>query len=205
MSEYAECPTPGCTGDARYAPPGRGHRISCTYLSPEPDVDPTIPRLRAASRAIREDPSPFGFVTVALTPDTLDEVLDRVEAAEAERDEAHASLDELSEDAYRTRDEWRALTARAEGSEAKVARAEALIPTFECEPPGQHPSQYLHRETCPGCSRADALRAALAGVCPTPCDDRCEADCHESHQPTQKRSHQPENCPARNPPTGDMP
>lgn len=26
------CPTEGCPGDARYAPPGRGHLASCTYL-----------------------------------------------------------------------------------------------------------------------------------------------------------------------------
>lgn len=27
------CPVLGCQGDARYAPPGRGHRDGCTYLS----------------------------------------------------------------------------------------------------------------------------------------------------------------------------
>ncbi len=29
------CPLPDCEGDARYAPPGRGHRDGCTYLSAE--------------------------------------------------------------------------------------------------------------------------------------------------------------------------
>lgn len=32
-------------------------------------------------------------------------------------------------------------------------------------------------------------------VCPTPCDDDCEAECHEWHQPSYRRAHQPENCP----------
>jgi hypothetical protein len=32
-------------------------------------------------------------------------------------------------------------------------------------------------------------------VCPTPCDDDCEAFCHESHNVGYKRTHWPEDCP----------
>lgn len=31
--------------------------------------------------------------------------------------------------------------------------------------------------------------------CPTPCDDDCEALCHEGHQVPWKREHDPEHCP----------
>lgn len=31
MSGYIECPMPGCTGDARYMPPGRGHKSGCGF------------------------------------------------------------------------------------------------------------------------------------------------------------------------------
>lgn len=34
--------------------------------------------------------------------------------------------------------------------------------------------------------------------CPTPCDDDCEAECHQWHVPRWKRDHQPEDCPAQN-------
>lgn len=30
--------------------------------------------------------------------------------------------------------------------------------------------------------------------CATPCDEDCDADCHEVHLPVWKRSHQPEYC-----------
>lgn len=48
-------------------------------------------------------------------------------------------------------------------------KAEALAPflalaeSWECEPPGQHPMQYLHREVCPACSRADEIRDRIGG------------------------------------------
>jgi hypothetical protein len=32
-----------------------------------------------------------------------------------------------------------------------------------------------------------------AGWCPTPCDDDCEADCHELHQVPRRRDHNPED------------
>lgn len=34
-------------------------------------------------------------------------------------------------------------------------------------------------------------------TCPTPCDDDCTAACHETHQVTRKREHDPETCGTR--------
>ena len=31
--------------------------------------------------------------------------------------------------------------------------------------------------------------------CPTPCDDDCDADCHEWHEVAYKREHDPYTCP----------
>jgi hypothetical protein len=39
-------------------------------------------------------------------------------------------------------------------------------------------------------------RVATLAVCPTLCDDNCEATCHEAHDPWWKRIHQPHNCPS---------
>lgn len=33
-------------------------------------------------------------------------------------------------------------------------------------------------------------------ICPTPCDDDCDVLCHEGHEVTWKREHQPEDCPS---------
>lgn len=44
---------------------------------------------------------------------------------------------------------------------------------------------------------AEFNRLAAAAECTTPCDDDCELrpdGCHESHQPTWKRVHQPSAC-----------
>lgn len=38
---------------------------------------------------------------------------------------------------------------------------EGLAGAWECEPPGRHRDQHLHREACVACSHADALRTAL--------------------------------------------
>lgn len=35
-----------------------------------------------------------------------------------------------------------------------------------------------------------------AQICPTGCDDDCEADCHESHTIPVRRGHQPDECPS---------
>jgi len=34
------------------------------------------------------------------------------------------------------------------------------------------------------------------GRCPVPCDDDCDAVCHASHDPTHRKEHWPEDCPA---------
>jgi len=33
-------------------------------------------------------------------------------------------------------------------------------------------------------------------VCPTECDDDCDAPCHEAHYVPWRRQHDPQNCPA---------
>lgn len=35
-----------------------------------------------------------------------------------------------------------------------------------------------------------------AQICPTDCDDNCDAPCHEWHQPTYRRDHRPDECPS---------
>jgi hypothetical protein len=35
----------------------------------------------------------------------------------------------------------------------------------------------------------------MASECPTPCDDDCDAPCHEAHEVKWKRDHEPEECP----------
>jgi hypothetical protein len=35
-----------------------------------------------------------------------------------------------------------------------------------------------------------------AQICPTDCDDDCEAPCHEDHQPNYRRNHQSDQCPS---------
>lgn len=40
ISQYIECPTEGCDGDARYAAPGRRHREGCRYPLPPDPMDP---------------------------------------------------------------------------------------------------------------------------------------------------------------------
>lgn len=35
--------------------------------------------------------------------------------------------------------------------------------------------------------------------CPTPCDPDCDAGCHEEHQPTWKRDHDPDGHPLLDP------
>jgi hypothetical protein len=45
----------------------------------------------------------------------------------------------------------------------------------------------------------DAVPAAETGsgaACPAPCDDDCEAPCHEAHAVPYKREHDPKDCPA---------
>lgn len=48
--------------------------------------------------------------------------------------------------------------------EAKIVAVLELATSWECEPPNRNrPFQEIHRHACPGCSRADSIRAALAG------------------------------------------
>lgn len=50
----------------------------------------------------------------------------------------------------------------------------------------------------PGPHQEDDTRAAMAPLlltrCPTDCDPDCEATCHEYHQVTRRREHDPEKC-----------
>jgi hypothetical protein len=39
--------------------------------------------------------------------------------------------------------------------------------------------------------------AVLGKVCPVPCEANCDADCHEAHQVSWKRTHQPDDCPSK--------
>ena len=38
-------------------------------------------------------------------------------------------------------------------------------------------------------------------ICPTECDDDCDAPCHEAHKPTWKRDHDPATCRGDEPPS----
>jgi hypothetical protein len=58
-------------------------------------------------------------------------------------------------------------------------------PTPTTPSPGQdHPTQQLHHPM-----------VIMASECPTPCDDDCDAPCHEAHEVKWKRDHEPEECP----------
>lgn len=46
---------------------------------------------------------------------------------------------------------------------ATIARVEALAAEWECEPASDRMDDMVHVRFCPDCSRAAALRAALAG------------------------------------------
>lgn len=56
------------------------------------------------------------------------------------------------------------------------AAIERLPEKWECSPPGQAPTQYLHREVCVACSHADQLRRALAAH---PAPDEASEHCCE--------------------------
>lgn len=53
-----------------------------------------------------------------------------------------------------------------------------------------------HDVWCPlnGCRCGNCGSCAKMPDCPTPCDDDCEALCHEGHQVPFKRTHDPEEC-----------
>lgn len=70
MSDYERCPIGGCDGDARYAPPGRGHREGCTYLAeaplatiPEGDMDGLL------AQAIELDSRSLAVVVLSGSPE----------------------------------------------------------------------------------------------------------------------------------------
>lgn len=54
-------------------------------------------------------------------------------------------------------------------------------------------------DTCEPFRHVDATLLAFcqgAQICTTDCDDDCDAPCHEWHQPTYQRCHQPDECPS---------
>jgi len=53
----------------------------------------------------------------------------------------------------------------------------------ECE----HDARGPHAEDC----------SRYVPTCPTLCDEDCEVDCHEGHQVSYKRDHEPEDCPGK--------
>lgn len=56
-----------------------------------------------------------------------------------------------------------------------------------------------HNESCFNGCRLDAPQRPEDTACPTPCDDDCDAGCHEHHNVIWRRDHQPEDCPAVTP------
>lgn len=62
----------------------------------------------------------------------------------------------------------------------------------------------LHEEAAEALRIArDALRdhTAASSSCPTPCDEDCDARCHETHRPHWMRAHLPDRCPSTIPTT----
>jgi len=64
----------------------------------------------------------------------------------------------------------------------------------------QEPDDRIHRSLPPQVQReiVERLKARQEPtVCPSECDDDCEAPCHEEHAVPWKRHHDPQDCPSR--------
>lgn len=84
MTEWMPCPEPDCQGDARYAPPGRGHRYGCPYLG--------VPRgaIARGEALIAGDPD-----WMNVTQMSQDTVLMRRAATSARKSQSHWQADLL--------------------------------------------------------------------------------------------------------------
>lgn len=86
------------------------------------------------------------------------------------------------------------------GLQSELAEARAAIDRVRAlATPGAAEAWFDYVPAAVILAALDAPQRPEDTRCPTPCDDDCDAGCHEHHVVRWRRDHQPENCPAVRP------